>query len=364
MLIINTEQGEKVRQETVGVTSYSKDDNQLHLFNIQKESIKRIISENIAELQQRVCTITDQFLHHAVNIEDNKPSPNYNCINFEEPFTSQFLSLNEQLILKQLFSHPPLNSESISIMDKILFKISFFQNQPISARKNIIRHGSFRIYEPNQVIYNIDDEGDSLYIILMGSVYVYILDSRYSSQPILNRLLIDGDCFGEAAKSNTNNKYKRTSKIVASETTHIIELERRYLSVDSSFRKSQSQRDLLKNTDGGNFFTSVLLFFDSPLDALASLLSAVTMKTYKYGEVILKKGDVPEGLYVIYEGECIVVNDCQVAKQSKYVVSTRQGFSDYAQLMGVNPEKALGEIDNKNINNPINIPESKRVYSL
>ena len=54
---------------------------------------------------------------------------------------------------------------------------------------------------------------------------------------------------------------------------------------------------------------------------LLSLANNIVVKTYSYGEYILKAGDVPKGLYIISKGQCIACAEklsMRLQKPSKY----------------------------------------------
>ena len=42
------------------------------------------------------------------------------------------------------------------------------------------------------------------------------------------------------------------------------------------------------------------------MHVLLPLANAIVKRTYKFGEFILKEGDVPQGLYIVIKGQCRV----------------------------------------------------------
>lgn len=52
---------------------------------------------------------------------------------------------------------------------------------------------------------------------------------------------------------------------------------------------------------------SIPIFKDTERSDLMAIAANITPKTFKYGEFLIKKGEVPPGLIYIAEGQCKVV---------------------------------------------------------
>ena len=70
------------------------------------------------------------------------------------------------------------------------------------------------------------------------------------------------------------------------------------------------------------FFASLPFFLGVDTAFLVPLATNIEVKTYQMGDVVLKSGEKPEGLYVIKSGECQVFTDtCTIRPKtaSKYM---------------------------------------------
>lgn len=52
---------------------------------------------------------------------------------------------------------------------------------------------------------------------------------------------------------------------------------------------------------------TIPIFKDTDRDELMPIAANITPKTFSYGEFLIKKGEVPPGLFYIAEGQCKVV---------------------------------------------------------
>ncbi len=93
-----------------------------------------------------------------------------------------------------------MNSEKL----KKIFSNRLFQNVPVEVVRLNLKSKNFFEVEEDQIIYKVNDNDDSIYLILEGQIKIKVYDS--SSRPsIINKL--EGDFFGEIEfLENTHRK--------------------------------------------------------------------------------------------------------------------------------------------------------------
>ena len=67
------------------------------------------------------------------------------------------------------------------------------------------------------------------------------------------------------------------------------------------------------------------------------MLSSITVKTYKFGECLVRQGEVPAGLFIILNGQCRVA----ARRINRRYLSEKNNYDD----MGKVNDKKLGIID-------------------
>ena len=116
---------------------------------------------------------------------------------------------------KLMFNIPAVNEREalISILKKnLFFKINFNDNQ-LDKLVSLME-----IYEINQennnIIFNKDDTGNSLFLFEKGEIYIFNSNLLNNNVFSCNNLLINGEyCFGELCLLNDKNVIKRTYSI-------------------------------------------------------------------------------------------------------------------------------------------------------
>ncbi|MCQ0112098.1 sigma 54-interacting transcriptional regulator [Zhouia amylolytica] len=121
-------------------------------------------------------------------------------------------------------------SKEVEIVD-FLAEVLFFSEVSQKSLKNFAAKLTIEVFRKGEVIFEKDEIGDSMYVILDGKVKVYERDHTYG-------ILEKGECFGEYALIDSK---KRSAAIAALEETQVLKIDRKYfyelLSTDIGFAK-------------------------------------------------------------------------------------------------------------------------------
>lgn len=120
------------------------------------------------------------------------------------------------------------NSE-ISIISNFLSKVTFFSEVNPASLNQLCEKLSVQLYRKNETIFNKNDEGESMFVILKGKVKIHEEDYIYD-------YLDSGECFGEYALIDNQT---RSASVTTTENTELIKIEREHfmelMQIDTGF---------------------------------------------------------------------------------------------------------------------------------
>lgn len=177
--------------------------------------------------------------------------------------------------------------------------IHFLNNLSEEARKEIIKRALRRQFRKGDTIVREGEEGDSLFIILSGSVYIY-KKNKDGVDTLIDELK-QGDFFGEI--SFLTGK-PRTATAVAGKNCELLEipsplleeLEERFPEINeviSDFYKIRVLDSLLALSP---------LFSSLSPEERKFVLAHFYLKIYHENEIITKEGDPGDSLFIIKDG--------------------------------------------------------------
>jgi len=111
---------------------------------------------------------------------------------------------------------------------KFLSEITFFSEVSKASLKHLCNNITEETYIKNEVVFKKDTIGNSMYVILNGSVKVHDKNHIYDT-------LGKGDCFGEYALIDNET---RSASVTVMETAKVLKIERQHF------------LDLIKNDSG------------------------------------------------------------------------------------------------------------------
>jgi CRP-like cAMP-binding protein len=145
-----------------------------------------------------------------------------------------------------------------------------------------------------------------LYILLFGSVKV----SRRvgSAAGVSTSTLTPGDHFGGIGILHRN---MRQATLRAHEPCGLF-----VVSADE-FRRTLRRNKLEEAAERAIFVASVPMFHRLPWERLLRMVSTLESAQYGHGETIVRQGETPQGLYILYDGRCTVQRELLIDDQGR-----------------------------------------------
>ena len=235
------------------------------------------------------------------------------------------LTLLYNLLSKVFIDETSLIDEDLlEQIGKELYKIPLMRYFDSNTRKEIIKQSNVWKLKKTQKVYSQGEIGDSIYIILRGTVESYITDTLFGSEPVLVKIMHEGEHFGKIhipSASNSLGRAVRSETHISASECCLLELPINYISEKLREKICNSDIKFLKETQ----YFSELTDFD-----LLQLLDNIHKLQYKYGEYILREGEKVEGMYIIIKGQCsfgIKVTEKRSLKEVKDINRTLEEMS-------------------------------------
>eukprot|EP00347_Sterkiella_histriomuscorum_P024525 403330805 len=194
-------------------------------------------------------------------------------------------------------------------IDQYLKRLSFFAKYPFSIRQQLMSECQLRKIESGERLFMQGDSSKEFYVILRGSTKAILIKKDYGNIPIVINTFYDGKEFGEvnlyeesetlnAEMVKQLNKQKYTCETM--EDSYIISLEKEKTNkiINANLQANFEKRiEFLKQID---------IFKGLEMHVLLPLANNLITEHYRLGEYILKEGQQPKGLYLLYNGQCKV----------------------------------------------------------
>ncbi|KAL4426276.1 hypothetical protein ABPG74_018693 [Tetrahymena malaccensis] len=200
-----------------------------------------------------------------------------------------------QKIIRILQKEPKERNNADKKMLKELTKdIAFFQQYQENdyVHDSCCSYMNYESYDKDQAVFEINQIGDKFYIILEGTVGVYIYNE--SKEMICVKQLGKGFSFGELALLYES---PRMATIICLEKCHFAVLNKKeFLRVLKNFQKENLNKKLL-------YLQNLPLFQKINQSLLRQIYSkAFDIRTTK-GQIIFKQGSAAENFYIVKQGE-------------------------------------------------------------
>ncbi|OAF67598.1 hypothetical protein A3Q56_04677 [Intoshia linei] len=232
-----------------------------------------------------------------------------------------------------------VNKRNIDEINKIVpwtrKNISLFKELKYDVISYILKTSTLKKYEKDQLIIRQNEIGHCLYIILKGTVSVYLLNTEVKGDNSLGNMvgfIESGNSFGELAL--LNDKCVRNASIVAHETSYLLEISKKVYNI--SIRSIQ-ERDLKEKQ---NFVTKLEIFKSWPNKYINIIANTIIKEYFYFNSIIVKQGDTINKI-----GELkINVNDRQ------HQINHKEMFDEYKKKFEQTlcPEKCSNFINLKN----------------
>ena len=224
----------------------------------------------------------------------------------------------------------PTEERNYEKIDSICLKLGFFQKFQPHIREKIYRMCDIKFYNPGEAIFNQGEVGENMYVIIRGAVTIKKEGKEFGGQNIVVNSIYDGRQFGELALLNAMNPSKssneRTASCIACEKSHLLCMPKVNY---SEILLLSNKKDLDEKIE---FFLSLPFFIGIQRSYLMALASNIEKISYKLNDVILDKGELPKGLYIISKGHAILYTEGYSVKE-KYT-------GEYSRLRTQRPKPA------------------------
>ncbi|OMJ91877.1 hypothetical protein SteCoe_5430 [Stentor coeruleus] len=191
-------------------------------------------------------------------------------------------------------------------IDDLLSRLEFFNNYDEDLRKKIYELSKIACYRPGETVFNQGDKGETLYVIIKGSVNIIKTSNDFGGYALTVDSIYDGSHFGDIALMNalkSNNLTLRTATCEACERTYLLAVPK------DKYQKMLIEVQLKNVEDKTCFFRRVPVFKDIESKHLIALACYTTVKKYALNDIIQKKGEIPEGMNLVISGHVDLITE-------------------------------------------------------
>ena len=265
----------------------------------------------LTEQMKKIHTISTMYHYITETFQSLSPSAivaNENEIGMKDLSTFSLYLVREELSKKMFNVYV-----DYLLLQNIVKKLKFFAGFDELMRIKILQAGEYKFFTKGEYVFRQGDLGDSMYVILHGSAYIKVqnMEIPNSKEHTVNTLF-DGFSFGEQSliqSQYVTKDLKRNASVVAAEDTDFLMISRQTFN-DIIFKEIKN--DLHAKIK----FLKHCKYFNKIKDPYALVIMAlnVKIKKFKFGDIIVKQGRIPEEGFVIIEGQTKVVYDHIVSR--------------------------------------------------
>ena len=218
-----------------------------------------------------------------------------------EPYLNSVKSdrMNENTLKSILGQYDlPEAGRDYELVDQVLSSLEFLSKFSKRTRINILKTAEIVHFWFGQTIFEQGDIGEYFFIVIKGSVIVEKNMKGQDAHKMIVTSIYDGKHFGDStfiSQTDQNSKY-RQSTCIASEDSYCLKIDKNsYRSILIEDQKEEIEHKM-------KFLTRLRIFKSLESECLTNIATNLQILTFELGDVVLDKGQVPKGLYIVVSG--------------------------------------------------------------
>ena len=266
---------------------------------IEKSNFLRPNEEIAENLNAKIRKLRDKVIQDMKTlIKKEIPGPS--------KLDSKYITQEELKEIKIEFSKVK-EERSYRSIDISLKKLIFFQKFNYEIRRKIYDMCEIKCFLPGEVIFSQGEVGENMYVILKGAITIQKEGPEFRGQNVIVNSIYDGRQFGELALLNSLNSSSsnnaRTASCIACEKTYLLFMPKlNYSEIILLSDRNELEEKMI-------FFSKLSIFKGFDKKFFLALSTNIEKKTYKFNEIVLEKGEVPKGLYIIFQGYAVLYTE-------------------------------------------------------
>lgn len=266
----------------------------------QLEILAQPVLETYTELSEQSKSNLKKIARNSLNLFLDVQN-NFEKLNLNERKSNYLTEQDLKLIMDQY--DMPSNARDYLKIDEILRKLDFFLKFPSSVRMQIYCFCLIIHVLPGQYIFKQGDLGDSVYVVVKGSVIFEKTLKELTSYELIVNSIYDGKHFGDLSLLShllkQPNKLRQAS-CMSSEDSYFFQIPK---DIYAEILFNTQQKEIEEKV---RFFENCKLFQSINIGSISSLATIVPLFTYQIDEIIIRQGEIPKGLYIIYSGNAVL----------------------------------------------------------
>ena len=222
------------------------------------------------------------------------------------------LRLRREALLKP----PARRTEAdVVLLETVLSRVKFVRELTMKTRMDLCKLTGYARHGAGETLFRQGDAGEFFYVVLSGSVDVFIRDP--GGREHLVATLFNGDSFGELALMHEGNT--RGATIVAKEDCEFLILGREDY---GAILRAQSEKSISEKVA---HLRSTPMFRHVEHDTAQSMAYVLAARTYPRNALVFKQGEEVEDVYFIAEGAARLVREVENRETLRRAGVTRRG---------------------------------------
>ena len=209
------------------------------------------------------------------------------------------LSRQELVLFRSLIQRENReNAENEAIL-RIVSQLKFFARFQWEVRSSVLEVCRYRYCQSGERVFGQGEPGSLMYILIHGSVLLQKSSPEYGHTNLTVGTLYDGDSFGEMSLFHTQGERGNTPRAVTCVTAEACDL--------LEVQKETFHRIIMQQVESAieaklKFLMGIGLFTGVESVNLVPLATNIELVRYQLDQVIVRKGAVPPGMFIIVSG--------------------------------------------------------------